>query len=180
MIQFSVIGMRPLNFLSPEEFEAYGNDEIQSLAQYYTNEQQHTDTVNNTVFTSPPFINCSVETVLTEWQLCKSVVKSCHYPTGSLTSLWEVLGRFHAQDVPHLLRLVYLAVTHPIHSCDCERTFSVQNLTLTSLRNRMSAEHCDYIMRIIIEGGPIEAFNFPSALEKWRNQKARRIFHNST
>ena len=59
-------------------------------------------------------------------------------------------------------------------------TFSdiLQNLTLTSLRSRLSIEHCDQLMRVHLEGGRMEEFDFKLALKTWREHCHRKIFAN--
>ena len=114
-----------------------------------------------------------------EWHHCKTIVKNCKYPLHSLGDLWEIMSKYHSEELPGFRKLVCLAATHPVHTSDCERTFSVQNMTLTARRNRLNAQHCDQIMRIIMEGENIKEFNFIGALEKWRHQCTRRIFSNT-
>jgi len=127
------------------------------------------------VYRSAPYIHASVEAMLEEWQTTVTTLK---YTIAKLADLWQILARFHAEEFPNLIKLAYLAVTHPVHSCDCERTFSVQNRTLTSLRSRLSIEHCDQLMRVHLEGGRLEEFDFKLALKTWREHCHRKIFAN--
>jgi hypothetical protein len=82
---------------------------------------------------SPVLIQASPEDVVQQWMHCKGIVKAFRYPLGNLSDTWQLIAHLHADEFPNLNALVSLAVTHPVHSCDCERTFSVQNLTVTAL-----------------------------------------------
>ena len=175
-VKFSVLGMRPVHCLGPQELQAWGNAEIQSLAQLYGSEQTHQH--KDEVYRSAPYIHASVEAVFEEWQMCKTTVTTLKYTIAKLADFWQILARFHAEEFPNLIKLAYLAVTHPVHSCECERTFSVQNLTLTSLRSRFSIEHCDQLMRVHLEGGSLDEFDFKLALKTWREHCHRKIFAN--
>lgn len=73
-----------------------------------------------------------------------------------------------------MMTLAMLALTHPIHMCDCERSFSAQNSITTALRNRISGEHCDMLMRVMIEGPP--QFECEPAFREWKAAKSRAIF----
>lgn len=103
-------------------------------------------------------------------------VKAQFYPTHSMVALWEVLATHHKEDFPNLIKLAMLAITHPIHTADCERAFSGQNRITTALRNRLSPEHCDDLMKVLIEGPDLKTFDFVACLNEWRKQKMRRIF----
>ena len=178
MNQFSVLGMRPLKFMKDEtEIHEWGNEEIRSLSDFYTQKQSHVN-VNGDIMVSDPYINCTTDEVIKEWIKCKKIVHSNSYSTSSISSLWGALASLEEDgslQCPNIIKLACLALTHPIHTCDVERTFSVQNLTLTALRNRLSPEVCDQVMRIKIEGGSSKIFDFASALDKWSKSKHRKI-----
>ncbi|XP_076462585.1 uncharacterized protein LOC143294950 [Babylonia areolata] len=145
MAQFSIFGMKPLQFVADRDLETWGNEDMQKIADFYCNSQQHKGP-DGTVYVSQPYLKCETADVLKEWMRCKTIVKHNRYPTHTLSSLWGALASLQQDgslDCPHLMKLAALVLTHPVHSCDCERTFSTQNLTLTSLRNRLSSEKCD-------------------------------------
>ena len=73
-----------------------------------------------------------------------------------------------------------LALTHPIHTADCERAFSSQNLVTTALRNRLGTETCDQLMRVKLETpNKMKEFEFTDALLEWRKVKDRIIFQKT-
>ena len=174
MMKLGVLGMRPLHQLNEDETKDWGDSEIRELAEFYCTEQQHRD--GEDTYTSEPFINTDSQQVVEEWRKAKMFAKWLKYPVGSIPELWFLLQRHHKEDIEHVVQLVHVALTHPVHTSDCERSFSVQNLTKTCLRSRLTDEHCGQIMRIIIEGGPIEDFNFDLALAKWKKKTTRKIF----
>ena len=70
-----------------------------------------------------------------------------------------------------MIKLGQLALSSPADTADCERGFSVQNLVLTSLRNRLTSEHQDMLMRVRLH--PTE--DFEKALSVWESVKTRKI-----
>lgn len=181
MSRFAVFGMRSLQFLDGEALDVFGNEDIQVVADFYCNRQSHTykkDDKTTAVSYSEPFLQCSPADVLREWERCKLIVKSNRLTGLPLSYLWESLAKLQEEgslDCPNLIKLATLVLTHPVHSCDCERTFSVQNLTLTSLRSRLSPEKCDQLMRVKIEGGELADFDFEAAIARW-SECRRKIF----
>lgn len=179
--RMSVFGMKPLQFLSSKDLETWGNEEVEELADFYTAPQSHPGS-DGFEYVSVPLLECTTGDIMKEWNRCKNIVKSNHYPVHSLNSLWEALANLQQDgslECSNLIKLASIVLTHPVHSCDCERTFSVQNLTQTALRNRLSPDKLSQLMRVKIEGGDMKNFNFLAAVEKWRGEKRRALFPNS-
>ena len=63
----------------------------------------------------------------------------------------------------------------PIHSADVDRTFSQLKLIKTAVRNRMTEQTLDSLLRIIIEGPSVEEFPFRDAAILWASKKNRRL-----
>lgn len=176
MTSMCVLGLRPLSFLSEEELPKWGNDAIQTLIDHFGVEKSHEykDAENNTQVTkSPPLVDA--EQTKAEWLLLKQTVKTQVYPRTSTANLWELIMTYHKEDFQNLTKLAQLALAHPVHTADCERAFSAQNAITTPIRNRLSAENIDSLMRVAIEGGTMEGFDFKAALAKWKSNKARKI-----
>ena len=95
----------------------------------------------------------------------KKVVKVQQYPRQSTADLWKLLVEYHKEQFPNLIIVATLALTHPVHTADCERAFSSQNRVTTSLRNRISSENCEKLMKVMIEGPDMKDFDFVSALK---------------
>ena len=53
----------------------------------------------------------------------------------------------------------------PMSTVDCERGFSVMNLTKTALQNRMSIPHLSTLMMISINGEDRSSFDFDAAFD---------------
>ena len=68
------------------------------------------------------------------------------------SELYKQIAGFHETDFPNILKLVKCAVTLPVHTADVERNFSTQNLIWTGLRNTLTTEHQDMLMRVHLEG----------------------------
>ena len=77
-----------------------------------------------------------------------------------------------------MVALAAMALSHPIHTADCERSFSAQNRVASSLRNRLMTEHCDQLMRVMTEGGKLGEYDFQLGLSKWWNVKDCVIFRS--
>ncbi len=177
MTSFCVLGMRPITFLDHDELEEWGNASIDSLVSHFGVPQIHEYKDSNKEVhksVSPAVIDG--EKTKEEWRNIKQVVKAQGYPRYSTSQLWGLIKQYHSDQFPNLITLATLALTHPVHTSDCERAFSAQNLVTTPLRNRLSAEHCDQLMRVMIQGETLSNFDFIDALKDWRAAKARAIF----
>ncbi|XP_048236880.1 zinc finger protein 862-like [Haliotis rufescens] len=180
MTSMCVFGMRPVTFLSEEELSEWGNESLDVLLDHFAVDKSHTfkDVSGQKTSVSPAIINR--EESKKEWTKLKQVVRVQGYPRHSTSALWGLVQQYHSADFPNMLKLASLVLTHPVHTSDCERAFSAQNLVTTPLRNRLSAEHCDRLMRVMIQGPQLTKFNFNSALIEWRGQKERAIFRQKT
>ena len=58
-----------------------------------------------------------------------------------------------------------------VHTAGCERGFSAQNHILTSLRNRLTPENQDMLMRVKLHGN----IDVERAFHAWEEAKNRRI-----
>ena len=67
------------------------------------------------------------------------------------------------------------ALLAPLQTATVERGFSIQNEIKVSARNRLSAPRLNTLMQIA-HGPEIEAFDFDSALKKWKESKRRKLF----
>ena len=83
---------------------------------------------------------------------------------------------YHREEFPNLIILATLALSHPVHTSDCERAFSSQNLVTTPLRDRLAPTTCDKLMRIKIEGPNLLDFGFTKALLRLRKLKRQGHF----
>ena len=84
----------------------------------------------------------------------KQLVRQQQYPVETLSGTAE----HHREGFPTLILLATLAIIQPVHTADCERAFSPQNVITTSLRNRINSHHCNEQMKIMIMGAPFTEF----------------------
>ena len=108
-----------------------------------------------------------------EWQYFKVLVAR-NYPNINISALWQLLNTKHKDDLSKLANICLLL---PILTACCERGFSTLNRTKTKLRNRLKLETLDTLMRIDLEGPPIDTFDFSAALSiSERTQDFFRMF----
>jgi hypothetical protein len=67
-------------------------------------------------------------------------------------------------------------LTCPVNTAGCERGFSVQNQTLTPLRNCLNTVTQDQLMRIRINGEDYVSFDFANALKIFKTKSDRKIY----
>ncbi|MCO5546617.1 hypothetical protein L7F22_000047 [Adiantum nelumboides] len=68
-----------------------------------------------------------------------------------------------------LLVLAQIALVQCCSTAICERGFSVQNVIKNKLRNSLTTKSMRTLMRISLEGPPLDEFNFDEATALWRN-----------
>ena len=64
---------------------------------------------------------------------------------------------------PNVYKIISTVLSLPITTVCCERGFSIQNIVKTKLRNRLTNENIDYLMKIMLEGDNIASFDFNEA-----------------
>ena len=120
--------------------------------------------------TSQPILDAAA--TQDEWVILKQVVVAQRYPRDNIVELWRLIGQFHSEEFPNMIKLGHLALTSPVHTAGCERGFSAQNLILTALRNRLTAENQDMLMRVKLHGRSID---LERALAAWCQAKPRKL-----
>ena len=80
------------------------------------------------------------------------------------------------QIFPTISKLLVHALVLPMSTTDCERCFSAMNCTKTDYRNRMHTETLDCLLRVKIEGPPLQDFNFREAIARWSRVKKTADF----
>ncbi|KAF3833186.1 hypothetical protein F7725_026851 [Dissostichus mawsoni] len=106
------------------------------------------------------------DTCSTEWPPFKEQVHA-NYSKYSFQELVKITATQHAGFLPETTMLLAAISVIPMSTVPCECGFSVQNRIKTKGRARIKAENRDVLMRICIEGPPIEQFDFYRALEKF-------------
>ena len=88
--------------------------------------------------------------------------------------------QLHSQQFPEMAKLISIIVIIPVTSVPCERGFSSANRIKTRLRNRLLVENLDVLLRIVLEGPPLEEFDFVRALSLYKSTRQHRIFQKNT
>ena len=80
-----------------------------------------------------------------------------------------------------LFKLVRFTQLVPCDTSDCERGFSLMNLLLTALRNRLGKQHLNDLMTICSLGPTIAEFNkdLPAILQLWHAQSKKGRYMSS-
>ena len=107
-----------------------------------------------------------------EWMLMKQLVTK-NYPLMKMCPLWELLCSKYKETFPNLLKLISAVLAIPVTSVDGERGFSTQNRIKRAHRSTIGTKRLDVLMRISIQGPPIEQFDFGRALSIWRKSNHR-------
>jgi hypothetical protein len=77
---------------------------------------------------------------------------------------------------PALSLLAKIFLCAPISTATVEREFSTENRILTDLRNRLTTEHVDQLMRISIEGPEYLSEEMKEKMvDCWKLKKQRRL-----
>ena len=165
--------MRPLSVLSEEARETWGEEAITKLADHYGREQEHSfkDKITGESCTAVGQPLIDREKTLREWDDIKDVVLAKRWPRDITSVLWSCIRSEYGSSYPNLIKLAHLALSSPVHTADCERGFSAQNHILTKLRNRLTAENQDLIMRVKLFRG---VYNIKAVVKHWEEEKDRR------
>ncbi|CAF4091810.1 unnamed protein product, partial [Adineta steineri] len=149
-----------VNEISDEQ--QYGIREINMIKQQYPNDFND-DLLNEwKVFRKYLFIQKQQQksTALSQRETCINLVKK-----GMLREMY-----------PQLSLAAEIFLCAPISTATVERDFSTMNRILTDLRNRLTTDHLQKLMKISIEG-PSELDNDLKNLiiDRWKSKKVRRI-----
>ncbi len=177
MTAFSILSMKPISLLNSEELQEWGNSSLEVLLAHFGERKEHKYKDKESKEEKLSVSDAVVDVLETrrEWSIAKQVVLAQHYPRQSTAQLWQLITSHHRDMFPNLTKLAAFALAHPVHTSDCERSFSVQNQVTTALRNRLDSEHCEQIMRLKIEGVHVD-IDYAACLQRWRREKKRLIF----
>ena len=86
--------------------------------------------------------------------------------------LLHLVAMYHIDEFPEMVKLGHLALSSPVHTAGCEWFFSAQNLILTPLRNRLTGQNQDMLLRVKLHFKEIDPFE---AYKKWKEAKNRKV-----
>ena len=85
--------------------------------------------------------------------------------------LWEIIGKYHNDECPNMIKLAHLALSCPVQTAGCERGFSAQNLILSPRRNKLGDDTMDMLLRVKLNKCDI---NHHYVYRTWKAAKPRR------
>ncbi|XP_039511952.1 zinc finger protein 862-like [Pimephales promelas] len=96
----------------------------------------------------------------------------------SYHGLWEILltKEPYCSDLQNILHLVRIMLILHVSSAQCERGFSVQKRIKSDIRCSLHPNTVEDLIRISVEGPPLEAFDASASVKRWmeEGQRARR------
>ena len=99
--------------------------------------------------------------------------------THRLMNMQQFIKRFLADEglceqFPTFTTLANIALIIPVSSASCERGFSCQNRIKMDLRNRLSEQNLENLMKVAIEGAPLAEFDFEREKQIFKEYRHRR------
>ena len=91
---------------------------------------------------------------------------------------WKLFNSCDAKIWENILTLVELTFTIHLSNGHVERCFSQLKLTKTNRRTSLGEDCLDHILRIRIEGPPLESWDATTAVRLWQKEKTRRVSAN--
>ena len=90
---------------------------------------------------------------------------------------WKLFNSPDASDWTNVLTLIELIFTIPFSNGRLERCFLQLRLVKTNRRCSLGEDHLDHLVRIRIEGPPLDKWDPTNAVRCWWTDKTRRVNH---
>ena len=132
-----------------EQLAVFGGDHVQCIVDHYK-EQLSEEECNK---------------IPQEWVALKSYV--AHFRGSPLLEVYGELLRDRPARFQNILVLVDLMLTLSPSTAECERQFSSMNRVKTALRNRLSNDSLQALMKINCDGPSADDFDPEEAITKW-------------
>ncbi|KAH6554870.1 hypothetical protein KP509_1Z300600 [Ceratopteris richardii] len=166
--------LAPCTFPSGLEMKSYGYKEIDTLARFYGERKQ---------LESGELLDPLIDIVVVkrEYQYSKAQA-SFDWKGRSLRDTWVAIGRNSTtcEKYPMLLKLAHISMLQSSSIAACESGFSAQNLIKKNLCNSLNTKNLDALIRIHIEGPPLQQFAFGDSVQRWKKRtKSRHIYGES-
>ena len=122
------------------------------------------------------FVSLDGQALVMDWTNFRTYMMQC----CRNMCMQEVMTRLSTnptlhQMYPELSKLAQICLVIPVSTADCERGFSAMARVKTKLRNQMKNSTLNHCLRILIEGPPIETFDFEKVLDTWKKHGHRRL-----
>ena len=92
---------------------------------------------------------------------------------------WKLFNSVDAKRWCNVLGVVELLFTFPLSNGHLERVFSQLKLIKNDYCTRLSENRLDQLVRIDVDGPPIQDWDSSNALDIWYKEKTRRITANT-
>ena len=153
----------PLDNLS---LQAMGNRELKKLLSFYH--------LKNIISENEK------ECAYREWSLLKIEIKQrkkmSKYKPSPYDLYRDVLKTLELmEELPNILVLVRLMMIISVSTASCERGFSQMKNEKSSLRTRLDPNTLDDVLRINIDGKPVENVNLKPGYELWINDGPKHV-----
>ena len=111
-----------------------------------------------------------------EWESFKRLIIQTYSHLNMVQMVSAMVTDSNLKEMyPELTKLATIAAVVPVSTAACERAFSAMKRIKTELRNRMKTSTLDRLMRISIEGPPIDSFDFEKVADLWGGMRNRRL-----
>ena len=133
---------------------------------------------------SVPLENAGVDTSLVceEWkdmlEYAKQYLNLVQEPSEVIW--WKLFNASYSSRWSNVLCLVQLLFCIPMSNGHVERTFSILKLIKTEHRNCLSEDHLDDLLRISVDGPPLNLWDATPSVHLWWKDKQRRVGGNKT
>jgi len=89
----------------------------------------------------------------------------------SMRAAWCHIKQFHADELPHILMIVYVLMVLPVQTAVVERGFSLHRIIKNRLRSRLLISKMDSLMRVSMGArGPLNAFDIGAACTVYQSK----------
>ena len=148
-----------------KELATFGEEAVRTLLQHF----------------QTPLINkgCNLTDVEQEWAPMKVYIfehlRLLHYEI-----LWQRMLNEHSDEYKNVLMLVEIILILPMSTACCERGFSAMKWAKNYWRSSLSNRTLNDVLKIMIDGPSVEAFNAGKPLQMWWNCSRRPNFQRIT
>ena len=117
---------------------------------------------------------CSIATGVGSYDLvCQGIHQLS--PRSLSSCVVELFNSCDAKKWENIHTLVELTFTIPLSNGHVEHCFSQLKLTKTNRRTSLGEDCLDHILRIRIEGPPLESWDATTAVRLWQKEKTSRV-----
>lgn len=150
--------------LGLEELQVYGNEQLSSVVDHFTELLIRND--------------CDIDSVPLEWVELKIYVSGlvAAEPAVSYLALWQRVIRQNEDRFKNIILVLKIVLLIPIHTSEVERGFSLMNRVKQDWWARLTTPHLNELMRISLLGPACNAFEPMEAIRLWwqGGRRARR------